>query len=534
MPQQAAGKDVEYVADDTVDDALSGSEQYEEFKRVFSTFAKPEELATGKGGAKAEKDGAPAAAAAASTGKADGDGAEAKDAEGEEEDGEGEEKELSRKKKKLASRISIAQLKHMVKNPELVENHDQNSSDPRLLTHLKSYRNTVPVPRHWAQKRKYLQGKRGIEKAPFQLPDFIEDTGISKIREAYMEKASEKNAKQKQKERTMGKANKIDIDYQILHDAFFRFQTKPKMTAPGELYYEGKEFEVDVREKRPGFLSDALREGLSMPENAPPPWLINMQRYGPPPAYPSLQIPGLNAPIPEGAQFGYQPGGWGKPPVDEYGRPLYGDVFGTQVQRAKEVEGTIERTPWGEVEEEETSSSEEEEEDEGVTMDDETSESGISSVTSIASMSSLASGLETPDAIDLRKDSSGPKQLFTVLEQKEARVGSGLMGSSHGYVVPGEGGGAAEGEARPKGAGADLLRKESDVQVQLDPKDLESDEAMQAALKKKFDDAQATEAQKRSREDFSDMVSDQAGQLAKKRKAQEKKKADGKQYKNVF
>jgi splicing factor 3B subunit 2 len=60
----------------------------------------------------------------------------------------------------------------------------------------------------------------------------------------------------------------------------------------------------------------------------PPPWLINMQRYGPPPSYPGLRIPGLNAPIPEGAQWGYHPGGWGKPPVDEYGRPLYGDVFG--------------------------------------------------------------------------------------------------------------------------------------------------------------------------------------------------------------
>lgn len=32
----------------------------------------------------------------------------------------------------------------------------------------------------------------------------------------------------------------------------------------------------------------------------PPPWLINMQRYGPPPSYPSLRIPGLNAPIPTG------------------------------------------------------------------------------------------------------------------------------------------------------------------------------------------------------------------------------------------
>lgn len=60
----------------------------------------------------------------------------------------------------------------------------------------------------------------------------------------------------------------------------------------------------------------------------PPPWLIAMQRYGPPPSYPNLKIPGLNAPIPDGSSFGYHAGGWGKPPVDEFGRPLYGDVFG--------------------------------------------------------------------------------------------------------------------------------------------------------------------------------------------------------------
>jgi hypothetical protein len=53
-----------------------------------------------------------------------------------------------------------------------------------------------------------------------------------------------------------------------------------------------------------------------------------MQRYGPPPSYPNLKIPGLNAPIPDGSSFGYHAGGWGKPPVDEFGRPLYGDVFG--------------------------------------------------------------------------------------------------------------------------------------------------------------------------------------------------------------
>jgi splicing factor 3B subunit 2 len=118
--------------------------------------------------------------------------------------------------------------------------------------------------------------------------------------------------------------------FQVLHDAFFKYQTKPKLTHHGDLYHEGKEFEVKLREMKPGQLSQELKDALGMPEGAPPPWLINMQRYGPPPSYPQLKIPGLNAPIPEGASFGYHAGGWGKPPVDEYGRPLYGDVFGVQ------------------------------------------------------------------------------------------------------------------------------------------------------------------------------------------------------------
>jgi splicing factor 3B subunit 2 len=28
------------------------------------------------------------------------------------------------------------------------------------------------------------------------------------------------------------------------------------------------------------------------------------------------------------AAWGFHPGGWGKPPLDEYGRPLYGDIYG--------------------------------------------------------------------------------------------------------------------------------------------------------------------------------------------------------------
>ena len=39
---------------------------------------------------------------------------------------------------------------------------------------------------------------------------------------------------------------KLDIDYQVLHDAFFKYQTKPSLTGLGELYYEGKEFDLTV------------------------------------------------------------------------------------------------------------------------------------------------------------------------------------------------------------------------------------------------------------------------------------------------
>ena len=133
------------------------------------------------------------------------------------------------------------------------------------MVHLKSIRNTVPVPRHWCFKRKYLQGKRGIEKPPFDLPEFIKKTGIMEMREALQEKEQEKSLKSKMREKVRPKLGKIDIDYQKLHDAFFKWQTKPRMTYHGDLYYEGKEFEIRLKEKKPGDLTDDLRTALGMP-----------------------------------------------------------------------------------------------------------------------------------------------------------------------------------------------------------------------------------------------------------------------------
>ena len=77
---------------------------------------------------------------------------------------------MSRKARKLASRLTVAELKQLVRRPDVVEVEDVTAADPRLLVYLKSYRNTVPVPKHWCSKRHYLQGRRGAEKIPFKLP----------------------------------------------------------------------------------------------------------------------------------------------------------------------------------------------------------------------------------------------------------------------------------------------------------------------------------------------------------------------------
>ena len=107
----------------------------------------------------------------------------------------------------------------------------------------------------------------------------------------------------------------MDVDYKTLYEAFFKFQTKPtSLTKFGDLYYEGKELETSTDRKPGGPFSKELRQALNMLlDTSPPPWLVNMQRYGPPPSYPNLAIPGLNAPLPNNqCQYGYHSGGWGK------------------------------------------------------------------------------------------------------------------------------------------------------------------------------------------------------------------------------
>ncbi|XP_049704887.2 splicing factor 3B subunit 2 [Helicoverpa armigera] len=454
-----------------------------------------------------------------------------------------EKERLSKRKLKKLSRLSVAELKQLVSRPDVVEMYDVTARDPKLLVQLKAHRNTVQVPRHWCYKRKYLQGKRGIEKPPFDLPDFIKKTGIMEMRASLQDKEETKTLKAKMRERTRPKLGKIDIDYQKLHDAFFKWQTKPRMTIHGDLYYEGKEFETRLREKKPGDLSEELRTALGMPvgpgsHKVPPPWLIAQQRYGPPPSYPNLKIPGLNAPIPEGCAFGYHAGGWGKPPVDETGKPLYGDVFGHQSSGQDDVEDLdIDRTMWGELESESEEESEEEESDDGGEKPGEgevaagVATPGEGLVTPLG-ISSVPPGMETPDTIELRKkkvesdmEGGDTPALYQVLPERRVGLTPGMMASTHVYDIsaanPGKRAGAAAAGTASEGGSAAA----AGVEVALDPSELELEpEAVAARYERHL-----RETRPKAHEDLSDMLADHVARQKNKRKRQQN--TDSKQSK---
>lgn len=476
------------------------------------------------------------------------------------EDDEAEQQEVSKRKQRKMNRLSVAELKRLVSKPEVVEWVDVSAQDPRLLVMIKSHKNTVPIPQHWGQKRDYLAGKRGIEKPAFQLPSFIADTGIATQRDAIKEKEEGQSLKQKTRERVQPKMGKIDIDYQKLHDAFFKYQTKPKMTEFGELYYEGKEFETKLKEKKPGDLSPELKEALSIPPLAPPPWLISMQRYGPPPSYPNLRIPGLNAPIPEGAAWGFHPGGWGKPPLDDYGRPLYGDIYGvTDNANSLQSGEPIEKEPWGELEPDVEESEEEEESDDDSDAEEpvigdglSTPANGLETPSGLASVTStVPGGLETPDFLELRKrretttttqgeeeedeEDSGPKELYQVLPEKESRM-RGFMGSDRTYDVSalsrggaGGAGGAGGGSKAPVLGQEErgTKRKAGGVDIALDAADLEG--LTENELRQRFE--AAGNQRGGTHEDFSDFA---AKEVAKRRKMAESKKKDKEKEKFKF
>jgi splicing factor 3B subunit 2 len=455
------------------------------------------------------------------------------------EEQEGEPK-ISKKKRKELNKLSVAELKAMVRKPEIVEWTDTSASDPRLLIHIKAHRNVVPVPSHWSLKREYLSSKRGVEKAPFALPKFIQETGIAEMRDAALDKQEQSSLKQKQRERVQPKMGRLDIDYQKLYEAFFRFQTKPELTRYGEIYYEGKEYETNLKHLRPGDLSDELKEALNMPPGAPPPWLINQQRYGPPPSYPALKIPGLNAPPPPGAMWGYHPGGYGKPPVDEHNRPLYGgDIFGVlQPQQNVQQGEPVEKDLWGELQaseesEEESEEEEEEEDEEGdEEADEEDEETGAKSPSGLDTPSGMVSAVPSElvgtenisGEFDVRKHHRGteteesvhPRSAYQVIPERQTSV-QGFFGGDRAYDL-----GSSSSNKPPVLRVDDQTRKRKkpgDVDVSVDLDAIQAGDGLSKDSLQNMYEAQRQQQNQPQwgfQEDLSDMIAQESRKRLRK------------------
>ncbi|EGY20380.1 splicing factor 3B subunit 2 [Verticillium dahliae VdLs.17] len=410
------------------------------------------------------------------------------------EDEETGQPKLSKKKRKQLNKLSVAELKALVKIPEIVEWQDVSSSDPRLLVQIKAQRNVVPVPPHWSLKREYLSSKRGIEKAPFRLPKFIAETGITEMRDAVLEKQEQQS------------------------------------------------------------LSRSSASAAS----------------GPRPPYPTLKIPGLNAPPPPGGSWGFHPGGWGKPPVDEFNRPLYGgDIFGLagqpggpggpggqqqqqqQQQQAQQAAlpqaagEPVEKTLWGELqprdeesEEEDESEDESDEDDEADEAGDDTAAAGLETPAGLASSvptDYAGPGIETSVAgeMDLRKarrgfdteESTHPRAAYQVIPERQQRT-EGFFGSDRVYDLQQQHGGVPVlGQDDDSGR---KRKKPGDIDVALDPDSLQSHDGISKdELRRRFEEGKKEDgigAKWAYEEDLSEMIA----QESRKRQKVDEKRTDKK------
>lgn len=235
---------------------------------------------------------------------------------------------LSNRQLRKLNKIPLSVLKTYSKRPERVEWYDADSPYPFLLTYLKlsggvgfselgvsmikksspsasisincSY---IDVPSHWQFKRGYLTSRKGREKPPYELPHYIKEAATTLKDPLEAGLTDDINLKKQSRERVQPKMNKVDLDYEKLHDAFFKFQEKPALLKIGDLYYEGRENdEINVRKFKPGVITESLKNALGIPSNSTTfhfeyenlPWINRMRVFGCPKSYPWMIIKGIN------------------------------------------------------------------------------------------------------------------------------------------------------------------------------------------------------------------------------------------------
>ncbi|CAI1651300.1 hypothetical protein SEUBUCD646_0M03780 [Saccharomyces eubayanus] len=219
---------------------------------------------------------------------------------------DGEEHFSTRKRRKM-EKPSLSELKSQVPFPQNIEWYDCDANYPALLASIKCTKNVIPVPNHWQSKKEYLSGRSLLGKMPFELPDIIKKTNIEQMRSTLPQSGpdaqDEKSLKEASRARVQPKMGTLDLDYKKLHDVFFKTGAnwKPDHLLPfGDVYYENRNLFEEakwrrmVNRKRPGRISQELREIMNLPEGQLPPWCMKMKDVGLPIGYPNLKIAGLN------------------------------------------------------------------------------------------------------------------------------------------------------------------------------------------------------------------------------------------------
>lgn len=208
--------------------------------------------------------------------------------------------------KKLHRQALYNRLKSISPYPHLVEIEDVKSEDPIFYNKIKNLHSSVPVVKRW--KNKFLF-PINFNKKEYTIPISIINTGLDLLRQNIIQIKKNQTDKEKFLSKLFPKLGSASINPKKLYEAFSPF--RPFMFPYGEVF----DFTWETEKKRycPGMLTDELKKALRMTEFSPPPWIFKMQKIGPPPSYPDLKIPGVNANIPPGCQYGYEPNKWGKP-----------------------------------------------------------------------------------------------------------------------------------------------------------------------------------------------------------------------------
>jgi len=191
-----------------------------------------------------------------------------------------------------------------------VDMHTGNAEHSVFLSQLLFTRRTVPVPFHWKQLSVFLSKQLDREESNI-VPEVVEDTNVRHIRK-----------------------NKIsNVNVAAFAQCFVTANPLALKSFSVVLSGHGKPYYSNMwrapQKHQPGKLSKGLRQALGIDNTSALPWLHEMQAVEElPPSRPTMQVPGMNVPIPAGGNWGRADGQWGNPPRDSAGNYLYPTIRG--------------------------------------------------------------------------------------------------------------------------------------------------------------------------------------------------------------